>query len=81
MARQRRERAQDADRVLKVGNALQQRRGVAGRHLMNRQARERKAGDVGFFDRATSVVKPIEGRLGDELQPGGRGALRAAPAA
>ena len=50
---------------------LQQRQRVGRRQLVDRQARQRQAGDVHFLDRPPRILQPIERRFGDELEPGG----------
>ena len=35
---------------------------------MDREPREREAGDVHFLDRAARVLQPIDRRLGDQLE-------------
>ena len=76
-ARQRRERADDADVVLQLGDLLEQRGSVGRRQLVDREPRQREAGDVDLLDRAARIA------AADRTAPRrrARGRPRAAPRA
>ena len=60
-----------ATRALQLGDRSEQSARISRRQLMDRQARQREAGDVHFLDRAPGILQAIERRLGDELEAGG----------
>jgi len=42
---------------------------IRGRHPLQRQPRERQAGDVDLLNRAPGILKAIDRRFGNKLEP------------
>ena len=70
VAWERCEGAKHAHLMLECRNLFVERHDVSRRQRMHGETRDRQARDVRFFDRKPRVAQLVEGRFGDQLQPG-----------
>src|SRR5581483_3091001 len=67
----RRERPNDADAALEIGNPPVEGRRVGRRQAGNGEARQSEAGDVDLLDRAARILETVDVGFCDELEARG----------